>query len=468
MPRTVVIAFTLLLGIATAQAQDFAGHWLGTLQANGTELRLVVHIEQTPAGTWRATFDSVDQGAFGLPVSSLTLAATHLSLIIDRAGARYEADLDATGESWVGTFTQGERAFPLTLTRTATPPQVLRPQTPKPPFPYEEQEVSFDSAPGVKLAGTLTIPNGDGPFGAVVLVSGSGPQDRNETLFGHQPFRVLADHLARHQIAVLRYDDRGVAKSTGNFGSATSQDFATDAVAAVQFLRNSDATDPSQIVVIGHSEGGLIAPLVATKDPDLAGIVLLAGPGVDGLAITVLQTSLLLDEMGVEPEAKAKILAARQAVMERLLADGSEAIKLESLKPLVQDWILAEGGEATAESIQARIAELNSPWMRFFLTHDPAPVLAQVKCPVLALNGALDTQVDAQQNLPAIVAALEAGHNQDYTVVKLPRLNHLFQTANTGRIAEYGRLQETMSPRMLNVLTTWLSQRMAVKRPPRG
>ncbi len=469
MPRAVVLWCVLcaLVGLATAQAPDFGGHWAGTLAAGAVDLRLVVHIEQTPAGTWRATFDSLDQGAMGLPVTRLTLAGAHLSLAIDPLKVTYEADLDAAG-ALVGTFQQGGQSFPLTLTRTATPPQVTRPQTPQPPFPYEEQQVTFDSVPGVKLAGTLTVPHGGGPFGAAVLVSGSGPQDRNESLFGHEPFRVLADHLARHNIAVLRYDDRGFGRSTGDFSAATTQDFTQDAAAAVRFARASDAIDPGQVVVIGHSEGGLVAPLVAGADPDLAGIVLLAAPGVDGATITALQTRLLLAEMGVEPAAQAKILAARQAVIARLQAGGSEAILKESLKPLLQDWLVAEGNAAAPEAVASRLAELTSPWMRFFLSYDPAPALTQVKCPVLALNGALDTQVDAAQNLPAIVAALEAGHNPDYAVIKLPRLNHLFQTAITGSLAEYGRIQETLSPRLLNTVTAWLGPRMARRERPRG
>lgn len=457
-------AYLLLTGAALAQEPNFAGHWAGTLTVQGGDLRLVIHIEQTPAGTWRATFDSIDQGAAGLPVSRLTLAGRRLSLAMEGLQVTYEAELDATGNQLVGTFKQREQALPLTLTRTETPPQANRPQTPKPPFPYEEQEVTFSSKPGVMLAGTLTIPRGNGPFGAVVLVSGSGPQDRNETLFGHEPFRVMADHLSRFGIVVLRYDDRGVGRSTGDFATATTKDFADDAAAAVNYLRTVDATDPGQVMVIGHSEGGLVAPLVATMDPELAGIVLLAGPGVDGAAITARQTSLLLDQMGVAPDAKEKILAARQATIERLLAGGSEAILKESLKPLVQTWLAAEGGDESPASIQRRIDELTAPWMRFFLTHEPAPVLARVACPVLALNGALDTQVDAGQNLPAIVAALESGTCTDYTVVKLPKLNHLFQTATTGSVAEYGRIQETLSPRLLNTMTGWILARMGLLR----
>ena len=461
-----ILLVTFAATIAMAQEPNLAGHWAGVLKTAGAEIRLVLNIEQTPAGTWRATLDSPDQGALGIPVSRLTLAGRHVSAAIDSLRLSYEADLNDDGESLGGTFKQGEQGYPLTLTRTATPPTVARPQTPRPPFPYQEQPVSFTSAPGVTLAGTVTVPDGNGPFGAVVLVSGSGPQDRNETLFGHQFFWVLADHLARHGIACLRYDDRGVADSTGDFAAATTRDFAQDAAAAVKFAQAHDAIDPRLVVVAGHSEGGLIAPMVAVENRDLAGIVLLAGPGVDGAAISRLQTALLLDEMQVNVDGRQHILAARDKVIERLRAGGSEAIMKESLKPLIGDWITAEGGEATPVGINSRLDELTSPWMRFFLSYDPAPTLQQVICPVLALNGSLDTQVDAAQNLPAIVAALEAGHNQDYAVFKLARLNHLFQTATTGTMAEYGRIQETCSLRLLNTLSAWLTQRL--KRQDKG
>ena len=335
----------------------------------------------------------------------------------------------------------------------------LRPQQPTRPFPYREEEVSYlnPRAPGVTLAGTLTIPPGKGPFPAVLLITGSGPQDRNETLFGHQPFFILADDLTRRGIEVLRVDDRGTEKSTGTFSGATTLDFAGDAEAGLAFLDTRPEVDHRRTGLIGHSEGAIIAPMIAAKDRHVAFIVMLAGSGVNGSQIVAEQGRLIEINGGVKPEIAAE--HARQALKLHalLISEKDDAV----LRKRLQDEIAADAtaaghppSKADNFVIIAAANQLMSPWFRFFLAYDPVPALRQVTCPVLVLNGSKDMQVSPAQNLPPIRAAL--AHNHHAEIDELPNLNHLFQTASTGDSSEYGTIPETFAPAALNKISTWI------------
>ena len=354
-----------------------------------------------------------------------TIEGKTLKLAIAPAGASYEGTFSEDGQTITGKFTQG-LPFDLVFRRVAEFVKPKRPQEPKPPFPYLSEDVSFAGATAeILMAGTITTPKGDGKFPAVILVSGSGPQNRDEELVGHKPFLVWADALTKAGFAVLRYDDRGTYKSTGTFKGSTSQDFALDTAGAVTYLKKRKDIDPKRIVVMGHSEGGLIAPIVASKDPSLAGIVLLAGPGVSGERII---------EKQIPDMARAAGLSEEQIKM--ATEGGLQRVKQEMTK---------------------------DTWLANFWTYDPAPTLAKVLCPVLALNGELDKQVDATLNLGAIEAALKQGGNKNYTLRVLPKLNHLLQTATTGAAQEYGQLEETVSPIALEEVIQWLKKVPATK-----
>ncbi len=348
------------------------------------------------------------------------------------------------------------RADPLTLAKGPVPSRA-RPQMPAKPYPYRGEEVAFESAPGVKLAGTLTLPEGKGPFPAAILISGSGAQDRDEQLLGHRPFLVLADHLTRRGIAVLRYDDRGYGKSTGRFQDATSSDFAVDAAAAVAFLRDRKDIDTGRIGLIGHSEGGMVGPMVAAKDPTIAFVVLLAGPGAPSRELMAAQRAAVAKARGIPPEAVARneTFAGR---IDTLLAETAdwEAAKVEVTK------VVGQGAAVVGVPVEQLIAAnqlLFTPWYREFIAHDPRPNLAKLRMPVLAVNGANDLQVIAGQNLPAIREALKA--NKDATVIELPGLNHLFQTSATGDPRDYGRIEETFAPAALATVSDWVRARAA-------
>ncbi len=371
----------------------------------------------------------------------------------EAAWARFEAAPIAGEEkTWRGTLKQNGQVLPLTLVKTLAgdekPAKPKRPQTPVPPFPYDERPVSFVVQPGGHvMAGTLSLPRGEGKYGAVVMVTGSGPQDRDETLFAHKPFAVIADALTRAGIGVLRYDDRGVNGSAMPRGQrlqdATTLHFADDAQAAVEFLAKREEIDAGRIGIIGHSEGALIAPIVASRSKDVAFIVLLAGPGVTGREILTTQSVAIARASGAGAEALVKIEATHRVLMD-ILSD--PASKEDAILPAIR-------------ALTEVMLPLDSRWLREFLVLDPAVYLRQVRVPVLALNGSLDTQVPAEQNLAAVAAALEQAGNKDVTTAALPGLNHLFQTSMTGSPTEYALIEETFAPAALEKVVEWVRQR---------
>ncbi len=438
---------------AALPAQEITGDWKGTLKAGSTELHLALHIAKTGPG-FKATLDSLDQGANGIPVSAVSLQGSKVMLKVDAVGGSYEGALSADGASIQGTWTQGQ-PLPLTFTRIKDaaelkPPK--RPQEPVKPYPYREEEVAYDNkSAGIRLAGTLTLPQGKGPFPAVLLITGSGPQDRDESIMGHKPFLVLADHLTRKGIAVLRVDDRGMGKSGGaaTMATATTADFATDVEAGLAYLKSRPEVNAKKIGLLGHSEGGVIAPMVASRNPDVAFIVMLAGTAVPGDQIIVEQVRLLALAGGASPEQAGAAAVQQKQVL---------AIVEQEKDPAALQKKLKEGPLASLQDSQlvTAIKSLTSPWYLYFLKYDPAPALAKVKCPVLALDGDKDTQVSAKQNLPVIRKTLEAAGNKDFEAVELPGLNHLFQTAKTGAVAEYSQIEETISPAVLEKISSWI------------
>jgi pimeloyl-ACP methyl ester carboxylesterase len=377
--------------------------------------------------------------------------------------AKYVGTLADDGQSIKGDFDQAGMKMSLELKRVEKVSTLHRPQTPKPPFPYPVEDVTFENkAAGIKLAGTLTLPKGDGPFPAVVTISGSGAQDRDETLFGHKPFLVIADHLARKGVAVLRWDDRGVGKSGGKQTGATSADFATDAHAAVKYLQTRKEIDPKRVGLMGHSEGGLIAPMVAADHPDdVAFIVLLAGPGLPGDEVLRSQLHVILKASGEKPEKielmkrlqRAAVSAVKKAGAEKGKEEAKEAVKA-FLASLTEDERKALGKEKP--DIDALVGRIADPWMAYFFRFDPRPTLGKVRCPVLAVNGELDLQVVPGENLAAIEKAVKAGGNERVAVKEFPKLNHLFQTAKTGLPNEYGQIEETFDPEALTFISEWV------------
>ena len=465
----------LLFCAASVTAQEtpkVVGDWQGVLDAGAVKLRLVLHFK-AENNALRGTMDSPDQGANGLKIDSVMFENSTLKFAMSVIGASYEGTLNQSGDEISGKFTQGGITFPLNFKRgtiaSIAPPK--RPQNPVKPYPYDEQEIEFENkSANIKLAGTLTLPRTKAPFPVVVLITGSGPQDRNESLLGHQPFLVLADHFTRQGIAVLRFDDRGVAKSKGNFATATSEDFATDVLAAVAYLKTRKEINPKKIGLVGHSEGGLIAPMCAVKSPDIAFIVMMAGPGVTGEEILYEQSRLMMIAEGSTSDEAARNRKLQEKMFAVLKTEKDEAAAEKKLREVMAAQIAEmteaqkKAADANPGALLAQIKTVNNPWFRFFVTYDPRPALRQIKIPVLAINGELDLQVPPKQNLPEIAKALKAAGNKDFQTVELPKLNHLFQSTKTGAFSEYGKIEETISPAALTVMSDWIRKQAGLKK----
>ncbi len=444
--------------VATHQeaAPEFLGHWEGSIETPGTALTVQIDLRYAK-GYWSGTADIPQQGAKGLPLAGIRPAGDEIEFgLADIPGNPAFKGKLAEGEIR-GQFTQGGQSFAFSLRRGELPPPA-RPQEPKPPFPYEEQEVSYTHG-DITLAGTLTFPSTGGPFPAVVLISGSGPQDRNEEIFEHKPFLVLADDLTRAGIAVLRVDDRGVGGSTGSISDSTSEDFASDVRAGITFLKSRDEIDAERIGLIGHSEGGIVAPLVAASSDDVAFVVMLAGTGVPGQEVLTHQIGLISRAGGADEAAIEAILTELDTTI-ALITSGADE---ERLRAQMRKLLTAQLGPMSPEDLDAAVnkamLQMNSVWFRSFLPYDPRPALREIKVPVLVLNGEKDLQVDPEQNVPEIRKALDEGGNTEYTVTVLPGLNHLFQKSETGAPQEYYTIEETINPAALDAVRDWIVQR---------
>lgn len=461
MKKTVVILFAILTSLSI-YAQDISGKWNGILKVQGIQLRLVFNITQTDKG-YSSTMDSPDQGAQGIPVTSTSYENSILKLEISSAGIQYEGTLNKENV-FVGTFKQAGQSYPLNLTKEKVEKEkVIRPQEPTKPYPYYSEDIKFENTKDkIVLAGTLSLPEKDGNFPAVILISGSGPQNRDEELLGHKPFLILADHLTKNGIAVLRFDDRGTAESTGDFKTATSLDFARDVEFAIKYLQTRKEINKNQIGLIGHSEGGIIAPMVAAKSKDINFIVLLAGTGIRGDQLLLLQQELIGKASGISDTVLQKVKAINKGAFEILLkSNNPDSLEIELtsyIKQAIKDNPESEkpAGMSEEDYVKLQVNQLTSPWMNYFIKYDPAPILEKVKCPVLAINGEKDLQVPAKVNLEAIEKALEKGGNKNITTKELPNLNHLFQECETGLPGEYATIEQTFSPIALAEISNWI------------
>ena len=458
----ILLPFLLLLATTNCFAQTSpAGNWEAKLDVGSMVLQLVFHIQQATDGSLKATMDSPDQGAKGIPIANADMKGDSLLLAIPQAGIQYTGKVEK--DVITGIFKQGGTAFPMNLNRSVgAPKEVLRPQTPQAPFPYSSEEVTFkNESAGITLAGTLTIPLGDTVnWPAVILISGSGPQNRDEEILGHKPFLVLADYLSRRGIAVLRYDDRGTASSGGVFIGATTSDFATDATAALQYLRSRKEINSKKVGIAGHSEGGLIAPMIAAQLPkEVAFIVLLAPPAVRGDSLLLLQQGLIAKASGIPAETVAGFVDANRGAFEIIIQNEDSILmqrKMEAYLSALTDTADLPAGTTKEAAIAAQIKSMTEPWMQYVIRTDPAPFLQKVKCPVLALWGSNDLQVPPAQNEPALKAALSAGGNKNVTATIVPGLNHLFQTSATGLPAEYAKIEETFSLPVMLQIADWI------------
>ena len=445
--------------------------WIGELNMGLMKPLMQFRIVTLASGTTSAYFDSITEGRTGFK-ATWSIDGDELKFDVAQINLKYRGKLNEAGDTAEGTWSQGGREVPLTLQKKATEHNSVnvwgnRPQRPVGPFPYDAEDVTFENqADGVTLAGTLTIPKNPGKHPVVVLISGSGAQDRDETLLEHKPFLVLADYLSRHGIAVLRYDDRGTNQSTGSFSDATTEDFARDASAAVEFLKRHDRINPAEIGLAGHSEGGLIAPMVVALRTDVAFIVLLAATGVDGVTISESQTQAMLKAEGTDESEIEIAMTINRAVIEAAMSVGPGEDFADQIQPVI-DQVMQKIPESDREEAAKNIGQgitvakqqMKSKWMRFFLAYDPRPALTKIQCPVLVISGSKDLQVLPDLNMPEIEKALATGGNKDFEIVVLEGLNHLFQECETGSMSEYVAIQETFNPVALEKIGDWIVKR---------
>jgi len=464
MKTTLHIALWIVIFIFSfiLNAQEYEGSWTGSIQG----MPLIFEISQTD-GNYTAKMQSPTQSKIFLPMDTAVVEDGVITMTLAAYKISYTGKIQE--EKIMGTFTQGGGSGEMNLEKKAyVEKKVNRPQEPKAPFPYAVEEVVFENpnAANIKLAGTLTLPKNVKNPPVAIMISGSGPQDRNEELLNHKPFLVIADHLTKNGIAVLRYDDRGVAQSEGTQKDATSADFATDVEAAMAYLKTRTDVNTKQIGLIGHSEGGLIAPIVIANNPDeVAFFVSLAGTGVRGKEVLLPQMRKSIEFQGGPKEDVDFEMAMMQKIFDKIVASPSatnEEVQA-GIVTIVQKTAMNAPESLKSTYTDTYVADLSKQfggaWFRYFLSYDPSANLEKVTIPVLALNGSLDYQVIPEVNFPGMKSAFAKANNNDVTLTILPGLNHLFQNATTGSGAEYAIIEETFDPATLDLIAGWINDR---------
>ena len=460
MKKTTLLLLTVLTSL-TIYGQDITGQWNGLLKVQGMQLRIVFNISKI-ANEYKSTMDSPDQGAKGIPVTSTNFVDSVLTLDVSTAKIEYKGKLDKEN-NFIGDLKQSGQSFPLNLSKGIVEKEkLIRPQEPVKPYSYYSEDITFENKKdSITLSGTLTLPKKEGLFPAVVLITGSGPQNRDEELLGHKPFLVLADYLTKNGIAVLRFDDRGIGESQGDFKTATSLDFASDVESAVNYLQTRKEINKKKIGLIGHSEGGIIAPMVAAKSKDIDFIVLLAGTGIPGGELMLLQKELIERASGANEADIQKGQMTNKGAFDIISNSSDPEISKSELTTYFKQKLkdspdLKPSGMSEENFVNLAVTQLSGPWMQFFIKYNPAIILKDVKCPVLALNGEKDLQVPSKVNLEAIKNGLEKGGNKNITAKEFPGLNHLFQECETGSPDEYAKIEQTFSPKALTEILNWI------------
>jgi len=474
MKKLVIVAL-IVCCIGQLKAQDIAGSWVGSIAVGGTHLHLVFNIKKVSDTSYTSTFDSPDQKAFGIACSNTSVKNNNLTIIALVIGGGYKGTWDGK-DSISGTFRQGSGSISMGLKRISDAEKAnlskdpIRPQTPKQPYGYFTEDVEYDNADKSQHYGaTFTRPDGSGKYPAVIIISGSGTQDRDGTMMkGHKPYWVLADYLTKNGIAVLRVDDRGAGKSSlgTDINNKTSLDFSYDVEASLNYLETRPDVDKKHLGLIGHSEGGMIAPMVAARRKDVSFIVMWGAAEAGGARILSEQYENRLVQQGIDSVAARAFGQAYLQALNLFSSATSRDDLDQKLTSLFDEWRKKQS-QKTLDALNIHDSSMptilklfdgmySSGWLRFFITYNPDLDLAKVKCDVLAINGDKDTQVIAAENLGKIQEALSKNGNKHFEVQALPGLNHLLQTAKTGQASEYENISETMSPMALKIISDWI------------
>lgn len=446
------LALVLFCSCSMGFSQSFEGNWKGSLQVSGMELPLIFEFKYN--GAWEGTMQSPKQSSNRFPLTSILAEGDSIFVELKSMGVKYAGKISTDRKSIDGKFQQGGLKTELVLNKLTAEQAseagtFKRSQRVNPPYSYDTVDVTFENKiDKVTLAGTITKPKELGKYPAVILVSGSGPQDRNETLMGHEPFKVLADYLTKNNIVVLRYDDRGVGKSQGDFAKSTTGDFGKDALAALSFLRKQAQVDPMKVGIIGHSEGGLIATILAGQQASgLNFIVTLAGPTIRMDSLMILQNAAIMKSQGKD------ISAIERAIIKKNYEIMASDLPSDKAFDAIRNNMRSVSGSQNMESAD-QLAALVTPWFRHFIKIDPVPFIKKIKIPTFAAFGGKDVQVPAGENIESLTDNLPK-NKKDLSKV-YPNLNHLFQNAKTGAVGEYAEIEETMNPEVLKDITAWI------------
>jgi len=452
-----MLSIMLICTVVVTKAQNITGNWSGKLKAGKNVITVVFNVKEK-SGVLVSTMDSPDQGVLGIKIDETSFADNELKLDAHTLKILYTGKLNSSADTIKGIFKQGMASFPLVLTRKLIEKK-LRIQDPK-SFDYKVEDVVFrNHKDGIDLAGTLTLPKDKEVKHVAIMISGSGAQNRDEELLDHRPFLVWADWLTKHGIAVLRYDDRGVAESGGSFAGSTTADFSYDAEAAFNYLKNRKEFRHAKIGFVGHSEGGMIAPMVAARNNKIDFAVLLAGPGVPVDRLLIQQLNDIMKLSGAPDSYIKNELSLTNKILV-YLNNNTSVVNESEFKSEFEKFIRKELGDKSSKTdnqINTIVAKYSDKWFRFFATFNPADYLLKVTCPVLAINGSLDCQVKSDDNLNAIDKLLTEAGNKNYRIVELEGLNHMLQKAKTGATVEYRTIEETVNVKALNIVSDWIT-----------
>jgi len=463
MKQICFFTLSIFFSLLSIAQKPIEGAWEGRLNTGSFSLRLVFHLKKD-AGFFTGTMDSPDQGAKDIALTKVTLVGDSLGMEVANIGGKASGRL-VNDTVFVGQWSQSVASLPLELKKVAHPSTVNRPQTPKPPFPYAAEDVIYANKDhSIQYGATITIPQGEGSFPAVILITGSGQQNRDEELFGHKPFAVIADFLTRQGYVVLRVDDRGIGKTTGNADSATSRDYADDVNVGLDYLRSRKEVDKSKIGMLGHSEGGMIAQIVAAERPDIAFVISLAGPGEKITDLMREQSKAIMESAGASKEVIDASLRFNQMVIIPVITAPTDTIARLAAKTIFANLfknyskatIEAATGVTGEQDLMNLVGVYRQPWMRYFFQYNPDQYIRKMKGKVLVLNGEKDIQVVSKSNLAGWKASLAKSGVKKYDVVELPGLNHLFQHCKTCSVPEYAQIEETISPEVLEIIGNWM------------
>jgi pimeloyl-ACP methyl ester carboxylesterase len=467
--KSIITTILLIVFAPTATfSQSLEGVWHGTTKTPDDKEIVFVFLFEKNQETYNTTMAVPTFNVSGIKPKSTYLKEGNLTIDGADLGMKYEGIWNENTTQIEGTYTEGGVKLLLNLKKgNPEMPKNNRPQEPTKPYPYYEEKVNFNNTEAsISLSGTFTRPIQKGKYPVVILISGSGRHDRDASMMTHRPFLVLSDYLTRKGIAVLRYDDRGFGESTGDFSEATTADFAKDVLSAVRYLKSRKDIDVNHIGLIGHSEGGIIAPMAANQTSDISFIVALAATGISGSEVAVMQSKSLRpfpvpDEVAFEENVKKSITIATSnqelAAKRKELSAHNKTYLTPILKPL------GATDENISKFIDNETETVLKPWNIYFFNYNPADEFEKLSIPVLSLNGNMDTQVDAITNQNAIRNALIKGGNKNYKIVKLENMNHLFQECKTGSMQEYKEIEQTISPIALKEVSNWILEIITVK-----